>query len=207
MPLVTAPARPALLLLGPTGSGKSPLGRALERRAGWPHLDFGAELRRIAAGDGGRGLDPGERDFVRGLIAAHALFPDDALPLVRRIVAGALAGFGPGGPVVLNGVPRTLAQARGIADLVAVRTVATLVVRPEVVRERVARRAAGRGPDDSGRDDDTPAAVEQKLELFERATRPLVAHYRAAGATIVEVPVRANSDPERQARDLVARLG
>lgn len=70
-------ARPALLLLGPTGSGKSPLGRALWRIAGWPHLDFGALLRQIAAGEHAHGLDPEARALVRALVAGNALFPDD----------------------------------------------------------------------------------------------------------------------------------
>jgi adenylate kinase len=57
----------ALLLLGPTGSGKSPLGDRLEARGLWSvrcaHFDFGANLRaeaadfgNIKAGD----ADPGE---------------------------------------------------------------------------------------------------------------------------------------------------
>lgn len=51
-----APGRlPAVLLLGPTGAGKTPLGRICAQRGLWgrscTHVDFGACLRRAAAGD------------------------------------------------------------------------------------------------------------------------------------------------------------
>ncbi|MBP7148379.1 MAG: nucleoside monophosphate kinase [Acidobacteria bacterium] len=201
------PRLTALLLLGPTGSGKTPVGRALERIAGWPHLDFGAHLRQIAGSGDDHGLDPAERDYVRALVAGNALFPDDALPLVRRIVAHALA-VAPAGAarVVLNGVPRTLAQARGLVDLLDVRHVVLLACAPGVAAARVALRRAGQGPDDAGRADDDPAQVAHKLELFARETLPLVAHYRAAGATIVEAEVGVDIGDEELARHLLARL-
>lgn len=188
---MTGSILPALLLLGPTGSGKSPAGRALARSTGWLHLDFGARLRQIASGEDDHGLDRGEQAFVRSLVAANALFPDDALPLVRRIVGRALGAADRGGRVILNGVPRTVAQAAGLADLVAVAHVVVLVCPPETVARRVERRRAGAGSDDAGRADDTPGQVARKLELFERETRPLVAYYGGRGASVLEVPVAA----------------
>ena len=189
-------ALPALLLLGPTGSGKSPVGRALERHAGWPHLDFGAHLRRIASGDEDHALDPEERAFVRSLVATNALFPDDALQLVRRIVRHALRPAGVAERVILNGVPRTVAQAVGLGDIVAVRHVVLLACPPDAVSVRIAARRGGAGSDDAGRDDDTPEQVARKLELYERETRPLVAHYRGLGAAVVELPVTGDTAEE-----------
>jgi adenylate kinase len=186
-------ATPALLLLGPTGSGKSPLGRALERQRGWPHLDFGARLRAIAAGDDDQALEPDEREFVRSLVAANALFPDDALALVRRIVAHALRPAEAAERVILNGVPRTVAQAAGLGEIFSVRHVVLLACPPAVVSARIARRRSGSSSDDAGRADDTPAQVARKLALFERETRPLVAHYRGLGATVVELPVAVDT--------------
>jgi adenylate kinase len=196
--------RPALLLLGPTGSGKSPLGRRLERTAGFRHLDFGAHLRRIAAGES-TGLDAEEREFVRTLVETNALFPDAALPLVRRIVRAALSGTGPG-PVVLNGVPRTLAQAEGLADLLDVRWVVALDCSPRVTGARIERRHAGLTTDDAGRGDDTPAQVARKLELFAQETRPLVAHYRARGARVIVLPVDVETSEDDLARAVARQV-
>ena len=52
----TSEIRPrALLLLGPTGSSKTPLGQLIEQRGLWQtrclHFDFGANLRQIVAQD------------------------------------------------------------------------------------------------------------------------------------------------------------
>ncbi|HPP52686.1 MAG TPA: nucleoside monophosphate kinase, partial [Thermoguttaceae bacterium] len=50
----SAPVYQGLLLLGPTGSGKTPLGELLAQQGVWGrrcvHFDFGAQLRRIASG-------------------------------------------------------------------------------------------------------------------------------------------------------------
>ena len=198
---------PALLLLGPTGSGKSPVGRALARRTGWPHLDFGASLRRIASGVDDHALDPQERDFVRSLVATNALFPDDALPLVRRIVRHALRPAAAAERVILNGVPRTVAQATGLGDLVAVRHVVFLACPPDAVLLRIARRRAGGSKDDAGRDDDTPAQVARKLELFEHETRPLVAHYHGLGAAVVEMPVTGDAGEDEIVQEVLRGPG
>ena len=64
---------------------------------------------------------------------------------------------------------------------------------PAVVSARIARRRSGSSSDDAGRADDTPAQVARKLALFERETRPLVAHYRGLGSTIVELSVAVDT--------------
>ncbi|MGB2821725.1 MAG: hypothetical protein WBF17_12140, partial [Phycisphaerae bacterium] len=68
----------AILLIGPTGSGKTPLGELLERRGLWArrcrHFDFGRRMRRIAAADPPpEWLDPAEVEVLRAVLATGAL--------------------------------------------------------------------------------------------------------------------------------------
>lgn len=189
---------PALLLVGPTGSGKSPLGKILERLSGWIHLDFGELLREIAAGEESYGLSGEECDFVRGLLRENALFPDDAFALIGTVLESFLAkragvaGRPPG--LVLNGLPRHVSQAVSLSAYVDVRRVAFLNASAELVHERVARRRRGVGGDHAGRADDSVADVRRKLLVFEERTRPLLAYYAERAVPITELVVASAED-------------
>ncbi len=54
-----------------------------------------------------------------------------------------------------------------------------LQIRDEVAAERLRKRAA-----EEGRADDTPAAIERRLETYHRETAPLVERYRAQGIVV-----------------------
>ena len=180
--------RPSLLLLGPTGSGKSPLGQEIERRglAGRRavHFDFGAVLRSIAAGPKAPyGLTGAQVGAIRASLASGALFEDRDLPMIVRILEGFIADkdVGAGGLLVLNGLPRHTRQAEGLAGLVAVETVIVLDADASVIQERMRLDPDG---DRSGRADDSPGAVERRLADYRDRTLPLVAHYRRLGAAV-----------------------
>ncbi len=196
----------ALLLLGPTGSGKSPIGTLLERRGGFRHFDFGAELRAAAAGE--RGLAHDEVAYVRRLLATHALLPDDQFGLAEALLAAFLnrAAFDPEREVlVLNGLPRHVGQARALAPRVKVEHVVALECDAAAVRARVARRRRGEGPDHAGRDDDTADAVARKLAVYTSETEPLLAHYAAQPRVrTTRVRVEAGTGDEELAEKVFA---
>ena len=200
--------RPAMLLVGPTGSGKTPLGDALEARGlhGRPcaHFDFGRELRRVADGQVPEGVfGPDEVAFVRRVLDEGALLENEHFPLARKVLAGFLSRCGPATLVVLNGLPRHAGQARDVDDLVAVEAVARLTCSPEVAWERVRANAGG---DRAGRTDDDLESVRKKLALFQRRTVPLLEHYRERGIPIVEIDTTAKSRPDEALEELVAAL-
>jgi adenylate kinase family enzyme len=201
----------AILLIGPTGSGKSPQGELLERGGGFRHFDLGAELR--AAADGQRGFSEEDRAFVRGLLDAHALLPDGRFGIAAKLLDAFLGRtrFDAAREVlVLNGLPRHVGQALAIAGRVRVEHVVVLECDAAAVRARVARRRRGEGLDHAGRTDDTPEAIERKLAVFERETAPLVAHYAAQpGVRISRLRVTAETDDaelSRRIRRLCAGL-
>jgi adenylate kinase family enzyme len=192
----------AILLLGPTGSGKTPLGECLATHGlrGRPclHFDFGERLRVVTAGAfPPAGFSHEEIDFLRNVLQRGALLENHHFPIAEKILLAFLDGLsgGPaeGGLVVLNGLPRHVDQARDIARLVDVREVVVLHCPAEVVLARIAANAGG---DRTGRSDDGLPAVRAKLELFAHRTAPLVAFYRAAGAGVRTIEVGPATTPE-----------
>jgi len=195
---VSLPVRPwpSLLLIGPTGSGKTPLGAEIERRglAGRPcvHFDFGAELRSIAADPRPFGrLTAAEVEAVRVSLATGALFEDSERPMIVKIFEGFAGrrGLGPDTLVVLNGLPRHVGQAEGLAAILDVRAVVSLEAAAAVVRERLRLDPGG---DRAMRPDDGLEAVERRLADFRERTTPLVGFYRSRGVPVQVIPVTAS---------------
>lgn len=203
-----APPLRAVLLMGPTGSGKSPVGALLERAGGFRHFDFGAELRAAARGE--RSLRRGEAAYVRRLLDAHALLPDERFGIARRLLERFLAarGFDPRVErLVLNGLPRRVGQARALAATVRVEAVVVLECDAAAAHARVARRRRGEGPDHAGRPDDTPEAVARKLALYAREAGPLIAFYeRQGGVRVVRLAVGAATREEAIAAEVARSL-
>jgi len=188
----------ALLLLGPTGSGKTPLGDALQREGLWGrrchHFDFGEQLRKAA--DGAAGVDLVEADIalVRGVLDRRVLLENETFRIAERIWDGFLATHDVGADdlVVLNGLPRHVDQARDVDRLADITVVVRLACSADVVRRRIRLNAGG---DRAGRVDDDAAAVERKMLLYEERTLPLVEHYRDRGAEIRTIPIAMDTDP------------
>jgi len=195
----------ALLLIGPTGSGKSPLGNLLAQKTGWYHFDFGDHLRAIANSADDHGLDNEEVSYVKHLVDAHALFPQDKLFIVQKILNCSCAANAQAPGIILNGMPRTLEQAKALTlDLVGV---VELKCAPDVVAKRVNKRHAGETADHAGRSDDTPDAVKKKLEIYEQSTRPLVDYYRSKKIPVLEIPVAIETAENDLLPELIEFMG
>jgi adenylate kinase family enzyme len=197
----------ALLILGPTGSGKTPLGEHLAREGfrgrGCVHLDFGERLRGVA--DTGRlppGLPASALEVIRVSLATGALLEAEHVFIAEAVLREAVreAEDRGAGWLVLNGLPRHAGQAERVDACVTVGQVLVLDCDPETVLARIADNAGG---DRAGRRDDDAAFVRRKLEIFESRTAPLVAHYRRRGARISRVRVDKQTDPPQ----ILARIG
>ena len=159
------------------GLGQGTQGDLLAEHFGVPHVSSGELLRAHVA----TGSDLGRQ--VASFLSRGELVPDD---LVLAVVGDALSGAFEAGGYVLDGIPRTLAQAERAyalaepAGLVA-DAVIYLDVPDDVARERLAGRAG------TGRADDAdPAVIERRLQVFHADTRPLLDFYRERGI-LVEV--------------------
>jgi len=198
----------ALLLLGPTGSGKTPLGELLERRglAGAPclHFDFGANLRRLVERDR-PDAHVGRQDlaFLRRVLQSAALLENEQFSIAERVLRSFMAerGAGPDTVIVLNGLPRHAGQADAVDRILDVREVISLHCTAETVLARIAHNIGG---DRTGRADDDPPSIRRKLALFEARTAPLIDHYRARGTRITAIDVTPTMTAE-QMRELLGR--
>jgi adenylate kinase family enzyme len=194
----------AILLLGPTGSGKTPLGDYLEQHGLWGrrclHVDFGRGLRRAATG-GPSVLDPDHVAYVRRILETGELLDDEHFGVGERILRESLGtrNAGPEDFVVLNGLPRRVGQAKDLESVVDVEAVVRLCCPAEIAVARIRTNAGG---DRSGRPDDDPAAVRRRLARFDRLTAPLVDWYRQRGSTVRKVDVDVTTTPAETAAAL-----
>ena len=164
-----------LVLLGRQGSGKGTQGARLATHYEIAHISTGEMLRNAI-----RNATPLGK-AVKEVLDAGRLVDDE---LMGSLVQGRIGetdartrGY------LLDGFPRTLPQAQMLDDIARVRPI-NIVVDLEVPRELVIERLNARREAEH-RTDDSPAAVEQRLALYEEQTAPLIAHYRRQGVLAV----------------------
>jgi adenylate kinase len=189
-----------LVLLGPPGAGKGTQAERIKARYGIAHLSTGDMLREAVAAD----TAVGRR--AKTIMDAGRLVPDD---VINRLVAERIAQPDCARGFVLDGFPRTLAQAEALDALLDERgdrldRVLELAVDDEALVARISGRfacaACGAGyhdrfkqPKVAGvcdvcgsrefvrREDDNPETVRARLEAYHAQTAPLLPYYRAKG--------------------------
>jgi len=161
-----------LILLGPPGAGKGTQGHRLSERYHIPAISTGDMLR--AAVQQGTALGQEAQRYMD----SGALVPDEVMiGIVRERLCrdDAKAGF------LLDGFPRTVAQAEALSRLAEARSRSIAhVISLEVPEQELLQRLAGRRQIE-GRHDDTAAAIRHRLEVYRRDTAPLIEYYRQRG--------------------------
>jgi adenylate kinase len=167
-------------VLGPQGSGKGTQAKRIEAMYGIPHIATGDMIREMLAREDselGRQL---REVYDRGELVSD----EQMIELIRDRLS---RGYTVGG-FVLDGFPRTMAQAEALDELLRElgRDLDVVfdfqVPHHELLLERMLRRAA-----EEGRSDDTPEAITRRLELYERETAPLIEYYRTTRGNVVGI--------------------
>ncbi|HLI54810.1 MAG TPA: adenylate kinase [Acidimicrobiales bacterium] len=165
-----------LLMIAPPGAGKGTQAELIAARYGIAHLSSGELLRReVAAGS------PIGREAAVYLERGD-LVPDD---LVLSVLGGPLMEAAKSGGYVLDGFPRTRAQAEEAYRMarqvsgVELQAVIHLRVRRSELRRRLLERARV-----EERIDDTPEVIDHRLHVYETETAPILDFYGGRGLVI-----------------------
>jgi adenylate kinase len=189
-----------LILLGPPGAGKGTQAQHLQHERGLVQLSTGDMLRAAAAS----GSDVGEK--AKALMDAGKLVPDD---VVVRIIEDRIQEEDCNGGFILDGFPRTTAQAEALDRMLAhngmrLDLVIEMQVDDAVLVERITGRYScakcGAGyhdvfqkPKVEGvcdrcgstefvrRADDSVETVKQRLAAYHKQTEPIIPYYRQKG--------------------------
>lgn len=187
----------AILLIGPTGVGKTPFGEYLEKHGldgrRCFHFDFGHQLRSIARQSSPpEGFDRGEHAFIKDVLEKGVLLENEHFPIAEKIIDIFLQdrGFGEKDILVLNGLPRHADQARDVDKKVETGAVVVLDCEAKDIFRRIRKNAGG---DRSERTDDGIEMVSRKLNIFRERTAPLIRHYSEAGRRVFKVKVTSSS--------------
>ncbi len=186
---LTSTLQEAILLVGPTGAGKTPLGEWLELHGLWRrrchHFDFGANLREVAAGTA-TGFTAQEVRFIQDVIVKGALLEDENFHLALKILQEFVSErhVQADDLLVMNGLPRHIGQAHAIAQHLRFVAVIDLQCDAETIYARLHRNTGG---DRTDRTDDSITLVQHKLGVFAERTKPLLAFYEERGVPLIHV--------------------
>ena len=161
-----------ILILGAPGSGKGTQGKILAERLGLPKITTG-DLLRAAMKDGTPlGLEA-KKYYDDG-----KLVPDSTiLGMIKDELARPEAKEG----AILDGFPRTAAQAELVDKTLAQRGQRlNHILLLDVTEDELVRRMRARAQVE-GRADDSPEAIATRLQVYQRDTAPLIAHYGQRG--------------------------
>jgi adenylate kinase len=212
-----------IVLMGPPGAGKGTQAKRLAERFGMLHLSSGDIFRaeRAAGSELGRKL--------AGYMDAGELVPDE---IVVDVMAKAMTGDKAAQGLLLDGFPRTVAQAEALdaeLDKVGKPLDGVLVITAdddEIVQRITGRRscpecgkvyhlkfmppANDEVCDNDGarlvqREDDTEPVVRQRLETYKQQTAPVIRYYRDRASAPVEA-VDGNRSPDEVTAALVQAL-
>jgi adenylate kinase len=167
-----------LILLGPPGAGKGTQAQRLINNHGIVQLSTGDMLRAAVAACTPVGLQ------AKSIIERGELVPDE---IVVAIIADRIGQPDAKRGFVLDGFPRTVAQAEALDRLLAERGlkldgVIELKVDEGILLNRIEKRVAemmARG--ENVRADDTPEVLRGRLSAYRAQTAPLVGYYAGKG--------------------------
>lgn len=181
-----------LVFLGPPGAGKGTQASGVCQKFAIPHISTGDMLRAAIA----MGTETGMK--AKAYMDNGQLVPDDVLiQMVKERLneADCVNGY------LLDGFPRTVFQAEALEGI----SKPDVVVDVEVPDEKLLQRLTGRRvcpnckgtfhvtllkdekvcPDCGGeliqRDDDKPATIQKRLDVYHAQTAPLIAYYGEKG--------------------------
>ncbi|MFA5247264.1 MAG: adenylate kinase [Candidatus Micrarchaeia archaeon] len=209
-----------IILLGAPGVGKGTLGQVVARRAGLAYVSTGDMLRAAVAAK----TELGKK--VEAILTAGQLVSDD---LVTALVAERISKDDCKNGFMLDGFPRTLAQAKSLEKMPQGKI--DIVFNVELAEDEIVRRISSRkscpkckavynllfsAPKKEGtcdkcgsqlitRSDDNPETVRNRIKVYEENTKPLVEFYEKKG--VLKRIDSSGSDNEPKIQKMLEMVG
>ena len=180
-----------IILVGPPGAGKGTQAKLLEEALGLPQVSTGDLFRLNLKNETELGK------LAKTYMDRGELVPDE---VTVAMVADRLAKDDCAGGAILDGFPRTIAQAEALDKLLArlgekINVVPSIVVDRDVLVERLLNRALL-----EGRADDNEETIRTRMKVYEDQTKPLLDYYGQKGLL---APVNGQKTIEDVQKDLV----
>ena len=195
-----------LIFLGPPGAGKGTIAAIVKNAYKIPHISTGDLFRANIKNETELGK------MVKEILASGNLVPDE---VTIKMVENRLSESDAKSGYILDGFPRTIAQADALSQMSEVDHVINFVIDRETILKRLSGRrvckSTGRtyhilynppkveGIDDETgepliqRDDDKEEAILNRLDVYEKSTAPLINYYKEKGLLI---DLDASKSPE-----------
>ncbi|CDN94276.1 MULTISPECIES: adenylate kinase [Agrobacterium tumefaciens complex] len=170
-----------LIFLGPPGAGKGTQAKRLTDKYGIPQLSTGDMLRAAVSA----GTEIGKR--AKAVMDAGGLVSDD---IVNQIVSERIEAPDCAKGFILDGYPRTVPQAKALADNMRKKNLALdAVIELKVDEEALIRRIENRVAETVAaggtvRSDDNPEAFRKRLTEYREKTAPLSNYYSEQGELV-----------------------
>lgn len=161
------------ILFGPPGAGKGTQAGCLAEKYNLMHVSTGELLRNEIAAKTELGKQ------AKDLIEAGKLVPD---AVVEGMIKNLFENNTDKSGFLLDGFPRTLAQASDLDAILAergekVNAVISIIIQDETIQKRLAHRAEVEGR----ADDANPEIIQNRINTYHQQTEPLVDYYKKAG--------------------------
>lgn len=184
-----------VLMIAAPGAGKGTQGELIAEHFGVPHIATGDLLRDHVS----RETELGQK--VKPYLDEGELVPDDiVVDMVRAALEDAKKDSG---GYVLDGLPRTMEQARRMYKIaVELDMTADVALHLQVEEDELIRRLLARA-EQGDRSDDTEDVIRRRLALYREVTEPIVGWYEKRG---ILVSVAADGTVDDISRDVLAAL-
>jgi adenylate kinase len=187
--------RLAIIMLGPPGAGKGTQARLMSEKVDFPHISTGDMLREALKNE----TELGKK--AKEYMESGALVPDE---LVDAIVAERIQRQDCDEGIILDGYPRTISQAEALQSIFDADSSRVLTIGVEVGDNVLIDRLSSRwtcpkcskmfnakldsskvngqcdacGTDLVQRKDDTAEVIAERLQVYHKATLPLIQYYK-----------------------------
>jgi len=183
-----------MIFLGPPGVGKGTVASMFRKEYGTETISSGDLLRENVKNGSELGIE------AKTYMDKGMLVPDELVIAMMEARLGGLNDY------ILDGFPRTIAQAEALEKVAKVEKVVNFIAKDETIIARLSgRRTCPRcnaiyhltniPPKVDGicdkdrakliqRDDDKPEAIKKRLVVYEQQTKPLIAYYKKKGILV-----------------------